>query len=251
MPAVRALAQQLNVDLTLVKASGLHGQITVDDVKKAVQKPSWMGHTETLHGVRYAMAKTMMQSHADVVSVTIFDDADITNISSNDLTSCFIMAIIEALKVEPALNAWFDGKTMQRCLHTNINLGLAIDTKEGLFVPVIKNIVDIPIAQIREKINVFKRAAKDRTFSPEELQDATITLSNFGVFSGRYATLTVVPPTVAILGCGKTREAVLPFCGKIDIRRIVPLSLSFDHRAITGGEAARFLAAVICYLEQL
>jgi 2-oxoisovalerate dehydrogenase E2 component (dihydrolipoyl transacylase) len=85
--------------------------------------------------------------------------------------------------------------------------------------------------------------------SPSDLQGATLTLSNFGMIAGRYATPIVVPPMVAILGCGKIRDVVVAHNGEMKIRRIAPLSLTFDHRAVTGGEATRFLATLIKHLE--
>lgn len=250
MPAVRAFAKQLNIDLATVTPTGKDGQITAEDVKKMVGH-SLPENAETLHGARLFMAKAMMQSHQEIVSVNITEDADITNLSNTDITYCVIQAMIAGIQTEPGFNAWFDGKTMSRSLKENINLGLAVDTEEGLFVPVIKDVENKSQAEIRDNINRFKNAAKDRSFSPEDFQHGTITLSNFGIFTGRYASLIIVPPMVAILGCGKIREAVLPINGKIEIRRILPLSLSFDHRALTGGEATRFLGAIIKTLETM
>lgn len=251
MPAIRALAKQLQVDLSVVKATGPNGQITADDVRKyAEQEETTSGKVLPLRGVRHFMAQAMMQSHQEVVAVTISDDADITNLPSNaDFTVSMMQAMIAGVKAEPALNAWFDGKKMERILHDNINLGLAIDTEEGLFVPVMRDIADKSAIELRTEINKFKIAAKDRTLKPHDFQGGTISLSNFGVFAGKYANVIIVPPMVAIMGCGKIREVVGVNQGKIEVRRIVPLSLSFDHRAITGGEATRFLAAVINNLQ--
>lgn len=252
MPAVRALAKQFNVDINHVKGSGRDGQITAEDVKKYAEKtsPSVAGKTEKLHGVRHFMALAMMQSHQEVVPVTISDDADITHLTDkSDFTVFMMQAIIAGVKAEPALNAWFDGKTLTRTLHDEINLGLAVDTTEGLFVPVLKDIANLSKEELRATIDRFKKSAQNRSFSPQELQGGTITLSNFGVFAGRYANLIIVPPMVAIIGCGKIREVVGVHQGTIAIRKIVPLSLSFDHRAITGGEATRFLSAVIQHLQ--
>lgn len=253
MPAVRALAKQMQVDLNKVKATGPQGQITADDVRLHAEQPSSdvNGKVIPLRGVRHFMALAMMQSHQEVVPVTISDDADITDLPRDaDFTVYMMQAIVAGVKAEPALNAWFDGKKMERILYDEINLGLAIDTEEGLFVPVIKNMDHKSPKELRGDINHFKASAKDRTLKPEDFQNATITLSNFGIFAGQYATLIVVPPMVAILGCGKIREIVGVNQGKMEIRRVVPLSLSFDHRAITGGEATRFLAAVIDHLQK-
>lgn len=249
MPAVRALAKQLQVDLACVTASGSDGQITAEDVKRAATFQSQLtDHSETLHGVRRSMAIAMAKSHQEVVPVTIVEDADINQIKS-DFTTHLIQAIVAAAKAEPSLNAWYDGKTMQRSLHQEVNVGLAMDTEEGLFVPVLKNAANQPTDALRSKIDDFKKTVRSRTIPPSDLQGATITLSNFGTMAGRYANPIIVPPMVAILGCGKLRDEVRVREGQMEIRRIAPLSLTFDHRAVTGGEATRFLAAVIHYLE--
>ncbi|MDR3477301.1 MAG: dihydrolipoamide acetyltransferase family protein [Gammaproteobacteria bacterium] len=251
MPAVRALAKQMHVDLNAVKPSGPQGQITAEDVKNAAnQKGGTIGVAETLHGVRRAMANVMTQSHQEIVPVTLIDDADITDFpKGTDITARLIQAMIAGIKAEPALNAWYDGKALERRLFAEINIGLAIDSEEGLFVPVLKDVAKSDPKVWREQIETFKKSVASRTVSPSELHGATITLTNFGMIAGRYATPIVVPPMVSILGCGKIREAAIVYNGKIEARRIAPLSLTFDHRSVTGGEASRFLAAVIKALE--
>ncbi|MHB1946602.1 MAG: dihydrolipoamide acetyltransferase family protein [Gammaproteobacteria bacterium] len=262
MPAVRALAKQLNVDINLVPPSGPQGQITAADVKKfasqktathpsVFQKNTAGGSVEALHGVRRVMATAMSQSHQEIVPVTIVDDADITDLPEGaDITVSLIQAIVTGVQAEPSLNAWYDGKTMERCLMKQVHIGLAVDTQEGLFVPVLKDVANQSVQEVRAVINRFKKSVRDRSIAPSELQGATITLSNFGMIAGRYATPIIVPPMVAILGCGKIREAVMPDHGRLVIRRMMPLSLTFDHRAVTGGEATRFLGAVIKNLEE-
>jgi 2-oxoisovalerate dehydrogenase E2 component (dihydrolipoyl transacylase) len=261
MPAVRALAKTLNIDLYSVTASGPQGQITTEDIRNfsqqsavspfAKQATNKDAAVETLKGVRRTMAIAMTQSHQEIVPVTLIDDADITHLSATaDITVCVLQAMVAAVKSEPALNAWYDGKTMERCLHHKIHIGIAMDTKEGLFVPVIKNASEKSDQELRTIIDTFKLSTRDRSIPVTELQGATITLSNFGMFAGRYATPIIVPPMVAILACGRVRDEVRAYQGDIAIRRILPLSLTFDHRAVTGGEASRFLARLIQYLEQ-
>lgn len=250
LPAARVLAKELNVDLKEVTPTGPHGLITPDDVKKSLEIKATTHHlpgqTDSLHGVRRVMAQTMMQSHRDIVPVTIIEDADMTDLPKDtDMTAKLLQAIAFAVKSEPALNAWFDGKKLERKLFTEVNIGLAVDTPEGLFVPVIKNVENYSAKALREKIDEYKKAVKDRSIAQSDMQGGTITLSNFGTITGRYATPIIVPPTVAILGCGRSREIAMPRDGKVVIGRIVPLSLTFDHRAVTGGEATRFLGAVI------
>lgn len=248
MPAVRALAKQLNIDINIVIGSGTQGQITADDVKRTSNggQHAVLGQVEKIHGVRRSMSIAMTQSHQEVVPVTIIEDADITNLAADcDMTVCLIKAMIAGIKVEPAVNTWFDAKNMERRLFTEVNVGLAMDTDEGLFVPVLKDVEKNNAQQLRDQIEAFKKTLKSRTILPSDLQGATITLSNFGMIAGRYATPIIIPPMVAILACGRTREMVVAHEGKIEIRRVIPLSLTFDHRAVTGGEATRFLAAFI------
>lgn len=251
MPAVRTLAKQMNIDLNLVKPSGPQGQITIEDVKKfASQKTKLPGNVEPLHGVRRFMAVAMAQSHQEIVPVTIVEDADVTDMPKEaDITVTLIEAIVAAAKAEPSLNAWFDGKNMERCLHKEVNLGLAVNTDDGLFVPVIKDAANKSPQELRTAINNYKQSVRDRSVAPSDLQGGTITLSNFGMITGRYANPIIVPPTVAILGVGRIRDEVSVREGKMAICRILPLSLTFDHRAATGVEATKFLAAVIKYLE--
>lgn len=252
-PAVRNMAKELNIDLNTIKPTGPNNTITIQDLKQTTEKTtSLLEGFEPLHGVRRAMAINMVQSHAAVVPVTIVEDADIQAIpKEEDLTFRLIRAVIAACKAEPALNAHFDGKNISRRLFDEINIGLAVDTPAGLFVPVIKDAQTLSKEALRSLINNFKQQAQGKEFSKEVLQGATITLSNFGVFVGRYASPIVIPPTVAILGVGKLRDEVVAISLQPSVHRILPISLTFDHRAVTGGEAARFLAALIGDLSQL
>jgi 2-oxoisovalerate dehydrogenase E2 component (dihydrolipoyl transacylase) len=251
-PAVRAMAKQLNVDLGKVKPTGPGGTITVQDINQAsenVQQNIPEGF-EPLHGVRRAMAITMALAHNQIVPVNIVDDADIQHFTpSDDITLRLIRAVIAACEAEPAVNAHFDGKSLSCKLFKEINLGLAVDTAKGLYVPVLKDIASLNKEQLRARINQFKEQAQKQEFPREELQHATITLSNFGIFAGRYANPIIVPPTVAIIGVGKIRDEVVAIAGKVEVHKIIPISLTVDHRAITGGEAARFLAAFIADLQ--
>lgn len=257
MPAARVLAKQMNIDLSQVTPTGPQGLITPDDVKKLIdKKPSLIttaitGKTESLHGVRRAMAQVMAQSHREIVPVTIIENADITDLPpKTDLTVLLLKAMADAVKAEPALNAWFDGNSLERRLFDEVNIGLAVDTAEGLFVPVIKHVEKQSADELRLQVDAFKKSVNSRTIAPADMQGATITLSNFGTISGCYATPIIVPPTVAILGAGRSREMAVCRNGQLTVGRMMPLSLTFDHRAVTGGEATRFLATVIKKLQQ-
>ena len=143
------------------------------------------------------------------------------------------------------LNAWFDGSTLTHRSIEQIDLGVAVDTSDGLFVPVLRDIANRSEKHLRKGLNALRKDVKARTIPPQELQRATITLSNFGTIAGKFASPIVVPPQVAIIGAGVIREQPVAHKGSCAIHTILPLSLSFDHRCITGGEAARFLKALI------
>ncbi|HJR11248.1 MAG TPA: dihydrolipoamide acetyltransferase family protein [Rhodanobacteraceae bacterium] len=285
VPAVRAMAKKLKVDLTRVAPSGAGGVVTMQDVKNAAAsgsaallpspaaarhplpmgegtrsslsqsgKPmrttppsvSVTGQPEQLKGVRRNMARVMAQAHAEVVQTTLVDDADLHQwLGKQDITSRTIRAIVTACKTEPALNAWFDGQNLTLTKHPHVDLGIAVDTPDGLFVPALRNADMLDARGLREGINRLRAQVEDRSIPASELTGYTISLSNFGMFAGRYGTVVVVPPCVAIVGVGKLSHDVVAVIGGIEVHRRLPISLTFDHRACTGGEAARFLKAIL------
>ncbi|MFZ2751997.1 MAG: dihydrolipoamide acetyltransferase family protein [Lysobacteraceae bacterium] len=300
MPAVRAMARKLGVDLSRVRASGADGVATMDDVKRAAadgsarpgaasvggpsgpiqttpapllaakaaptnsaqqrtqlsttgkpmrtQPPSVSvsGQPEQLKGVRRNMARVMADAHAKVVPTTLTDDADIHAWAhGNDMTARLVRAICVAAKTVPALNAWFDGDNLTRTLHPHVDIGIAVDTDDGLFVPALRNADMLDARGVREAIGRLRTQVEDRSIPPGELSGYTISLSNFGMFAGRYATPVVVPPCVAIVAAGRARHQITPVIGGFESHKVIPLSITFDHRACTGGEAARFLRAML------
>ncbi len=245
-PAVRALARRLDVDLSIVTPSGNNDTITAADVQRVAKIFEEVGALEPLRGVRRAMAKTMTMAKDEVVPVTIYDDVDIDAWKENgDITVRLIRAIAQACKAEPALNAWYDSHAIGRRLLKKIDLAIAVDTPDGLFVPVLRDVANRDSNDIRKGLEAIKSAVRERNIPPEEMRGYSFTLSNFGTFAGRYANPIVVPPTVGILACGKIRQDVIAINNAPNVRWIMPLSLTFDHRAATGGEATRFLDALI------
>ena len=295
MPAVRAMARKLGVDIARVAPSGADGTVSMDDVKRAAAdgsaKPSAAaptrsgaqvaaapvaapasrstlsqsgkpmrtqppgvsasGQPEQLKGVRRNMARVMADAHAQVVPTTLVDDADLHAWSGRqDITARLVRSIVVACKAVPALNAWFDGANLTRTLHPHVDIGIAVDTDDGLFVPALRNADMLDANGVRAAIKRLRTQVEDRSIPSGELSGYTISLSNFGMFAGRYATPVVVPPCVAIIGAGKLSHDVVAVMGGIEVHRRMPISLTFDHRACTGGEAARFLAALLDDLAQ-
>ncbi|MCX7514567.1 dihydrolipoamide acetyltransferase family protein [Frateuria hangzhouensis] len=291
VPAVRALAKKLKVDLAKVRPTGADGVVTMKDVKDAAANGSAplgaravpasagrhlapelpqpepqrgpvslagkpvrtappsqpaTGQPEQLKGVRRNMARVMSDAHAQVVPTTLVDDADLHAwLGKQDITARLIRAIVAACKAVPALNAWFDGKNLTRTMHGHVDIGIAVDTDDGLFVPALRNADVLDGAGVRAAIKRLRSQVEDRSIPSSELSGYTISLSNFGMFAGRYATPVVVPPCVAIIGAGKLSHDVVAVMGGIEVHRRMPISLTFDHRAATGGEAARFLKALL------
>src|SRR6266581_4189168 len=249
LPAVRALARKLDVDLNLVQASGPGGTITRADVERAAKSLAEAGPAEALRGMRRAMAQRMAAAHAEVVAATVTDDADIGGWRNGEDASIRLMrAIATACKAEPALNAWYGAGA--RRMFKRIDIGVAIDTEGGLIVPVMRNVGERDARDLRAGLDRLRADAVARAIPTEELRGATITLSNFGMIGGRFASLVVVPPQVAIVGAGRINEMVVAHKGQPSVRRVLPLSLTFDHRVVTGGEAARFLVALKSDLER-
>jgi len=263
LPVARALARHLQIDLASIEGSGADGVIRLGDVlahggtaaRGRDEFPSInlaAGDTpEPLRGARRAMSQSMSLSRDHVAGSTVCDDADIDGWARpGDYMLRLIRALARGCSTEPALNAWFDAANASRILFERIDLAIAVDTPGGLIVPVLRDIRGMPPESLRAAIAAHKQAAHQRTVPPADLRDFTLMLSNFGTLAGRYGIPRVVPPAVAILGAGKVRHDAVVMDGRVVAHRRMPLSLSFDHRCVTGGEACRFLAAVIADLEK-
>lgn len=257
-PAVRSLASRLGVDLAGVTGTGGAGTITRNDVEMAAARaaapsaePLREGDTlEPLRGVRRAMDANMARAHTQVVPASVTDEADIGDWpEGTDVTLRLIQAIAVACRAEPAINASYLGRDTGRVLHDYVDLGIAVDTPDGLFVPVLRDVANRDPEDLRQGLEAMKADVRARTVAPEHLRGQTITLSNFGAIAGRHATLVVVPPQVAIVGAGRARDAVVAQHGHAVVTRVLPLSLTFDHRVVMGGEATRFLRALIADLQ--
>jgi 2-oxoisovalerate dehydrogenase E2 component (dihydrolipoyl transacylase) len=251
LPAMRALARKLDVDLNLVQPSGPGGIITRADIERAAKSLVEAGPAEPLKGMRRAMAQRMTSAHAEVAVTTVTDEADIDGWRhGEDVTVRLVRGIAAACRAEPSLNVWYNSESGERRLLKRVDVGIAVDLEGGLIVPVLRNVGERDSVDLRAGLDRMRADAKARSIPPEELRGATITLSNFGMIGGHFASLVVVPPQVAIIGAGHATQQVVVREEKPVIRRILPLSLTFDHRVVTGGEAGRFLAALKANLEK-
>jgi len=246
-PAVRALARRLGVDLGTVTGSGPGGVVTSADVEAAAADHA---HVEPLRGVRRAMAAAMERAQRAVVPATVHEVADLGEWATNtDPTVRLLRAVGAAAAAVRALNAHYLGPDQGRRMHDEVHVGVAVETEDGLFVPVLRDVTRRDASDLRAELDRLVAAVSDRSIRQEQLTGATISLSNFGMHGGLFAELVVVPPQVAIVGAGRVHDAVVARAGSATVRATMPISLTFDHRVVTGVEAARFLGALLADLQ--
>ncbi len=281
-PAVRALAKELGVDINRIKGSGPEGRVLEKDVRQfadakgkppepekkvtKVKKYDLYGYVDRipLRGVRRSIAKAMVKSKYTAPHVTAMDEADVTELWKIrekekkaaekkgvrlTILPFIIKAVVAGLMEHPYLNATLDDENEEIILKKYFNIGVATDTPEGLMVPVVKNAKDKSILQIAQELTQLVEKARNRTIDLADLKGGTFTVSNYGALGGVYATPIINYPEVAILGIGKIREMPVAKSGKLVVRKILSLALSFDHRVVDGAEGARFLNTVIARLE--
>jgi len=281
MPAVRKLARELKVDLRTIKGSGPQGRITKEDVQKAsgkreekppekvvkaARKYDMYGYVERvpLRGMRKTIARAMVRSKYTAPHVTAMDEADITRLvalrekekekaakKGIHLTYLpfVVKAVMAGLEEHPNVNATLDDENEEIILKKYFNIGVAVDTKDGLMVPVVKNVKEKSILQLADELTKLSEKARSRTIDLADLKGGTFTITNYGAVGGIYGSPIINYPEVAILGLGRIQEKPVVVEGRIEVRKMLPLSLSFDHRVVDGAEAARFLNTVIDHLE--
>ena len=257
-PGVRALARRLNVDLAqLQPEGGYKGEyISVEMVRAAAtaaagrQQKSGVAAAATeakaqkASPARRAMALAMTRSREQVAPMTLCDEVDISAWwGQQSATLRLIRAVQGAATAEPTMNATYREDVLH-CADT-VNIGLAVDSPKGLYVPVLRDVASRSDTDLLDAIEDYKEQARAGGIAQADLQGATILLSNFGSLAGRFATPVVLPPTVAIVAAGRTYDGVIAADGTAVVRPLLPLSVSADHRAVTGGELARFLRALL------
>ena len=293
-PAVRKIARQFGVELGLVKGTGRKGRVLKEDVQAYVKKQlaspassgassgagippipsidfSKFGETELrpMSRIKQATAKNLHRSWLNVPHVTQFDEADITELeifrktqnaelvnSGQKLTPLAFMvaACVSALKQFPQFNASIEPDYKNLILKKYYNIGVAVETPDGLVVPVIKDADKKGIVELATETATLAQQARDKKLPIDSMQGATFTISSLGGIGGTQFTPIVNAPEVAILGVSKSKMTPVWNGDKFEPRMMLPLSLSYDHRAIDGAEAARFtdyLSAVLADLRRM
>lgn len=258
-PVARRLAKDHGVDLNLVQGTGPNGRITEEDVRRAIELGAIA--TEQLipvAGIRSVIAQRMHESLQTMAQVTLVTEADVTDLEhlreelkqQFDLTytDLIIKAVAQVLREHPRLNAWVEGENIR--LVRSIHVGVAVALEDGLVVPVLHDADRKSLREIAQESQRLALHAREGKLTRDEVTNCTFTVTNLGMYGVDAFTPIINPPEVAILGIGRIFEK--PARGTQDVvvwRRVLTLSLTFDHRAVDGAPAAAFLQAVCKQLE--
>jgi len=286
-PAAKKLAEENNIDLAAIQGSGKGGRITKEDVLKAVAaleqpEPVTPAATNTatvpatvsgerverrvpMTRLRASIARRLVDAQQTAAMLTTFNEVDMHAImdlrtqyrddfekahngTRLGFMSFFVRASIEALKRFPAVNASIDGSDI--VYHGYQDIGVAVGSPRGLVVPVIREADSLTLAELEDQVRAYGIKARDGKLSIDEMSGGTFTISNGGVFGSLLSTPILNPPQTAILGMHKIQERPMAIDGEVQIRPMMYLALSYDHRLIDGSEAVRFLVTIKDFLEE-
>lgn len=288
-PAVRRLARELGVRIDELTGTGIGGRVTAADVRAAADalpaspasparpasKPgpaaphsAAAGDTDRIpfRGVRRTIAEHLRYSVDRAIHFTVMDEADVSALdelrrrlvaASNEKVSLLPFVAAAVCRVLTGrngapfrrLNSTVDDDRQEIVQHRAVHLGIATDTESGLMVPVIRNANQMGVLEISRQIAELAREARDRTIPPHRLTGSTFTISNFGAMGGRFGTPIINYPEAGILAVGRAHEGVVVRQGMLGVGKLLPLSLSADHRVIDGATASTALARIIELLQ--
>ena len=265
-PAARRIAREKNIPLSSLKPGGKYGEIHVLDVKTATQinpqtLDSVTGELERvkLTNIQIITGKRMLQSYLEIPSVTVNTEADVTELLAIrkrlnadeefhfTINDFIIKAAVRALIKNPRMNASLDGDEL--LLYSNVHLGVAAATPRGLLVPVIRNAETKSLSDISQEMRQIRKKAEKGTLSPDDLTGSTFTISNIGKFGVTSFTPIINQPEAGILGVCAVKDRLARINGEITDRKIMGLSLTFDHRIVDGAESALFIQTLREFLE--
>ena len=282
-PAVRRIATENSIDLTTVEGTGPHGRITKGDLQRLLGSESAVSssvttapisepatsHSVPLTRIQKLSAKHLHNSWTQVPHVTHFDDADITELENwrqqlkqqhpeqkLSLLPFVMKAVAACLKQLPRFNSQLDDAGDMLTQNAHCHIGIAVDTADGLIVPVIKNVDQKGVLELATELSSTAERARQGQLSAAELQGGSTTISNLGGIGGQHFTPIINAPEVSILGLGQSRwqlQRVGPpnSASEIADRLIQPLALSYDHRVIDGALAAQYIALLKSQLEDI
>jgi pyruvate dehydrogenase E2 component (dihydrolipoamide acetyltransferase) len=254
-PAPAPAARRVDMPSTSVP------QQAIMPARPPVLVPAGDGNRIPFRGVRKTIANRLRQSVDRAVHFTVMDEVDVTDLddvrkrtsaASGEKLSYLpfvVSAVCRALKKFPALNAIVNDDAEEIVRHNVVHMGIATDTEQGLTVPVIPQADALGVLEISRHIAELARMTRDRSIPRERLSGSTFTISNVGSYAGRFATPIINYPEVGILAVGRTRDAVVVRRGGMHIAKVIPLSLTCDHRCVDGAEAAQCLQLIMDLLQ--
>jgi pyruvate dehydrogenase E2 component (dihydrolipoamide acetyltransferase) len=244
-PLVRRLADELGIDLATVSGTGPQGRITEQDVRSAQQGDGAAPkeRREPIRGVKRQMFEHLSRAHHEIPPVTWVEECDFTDVDLSQLLPRTLQAVARSLQDFPELNARIDGNDL--VLIERYDIGIAVQTDQGLVVPVVRNVDERSLDELDAEIRRLADAAHAGKLAPEELRDGTFTVTSAGKSAGLFTTPLINHPQVAILGVYRIAERPVVRDGTVTVRRMGNISVTFDHRVIDGKRAADFGLAVI------
>lgn len=275
-PHVRSIAREMGIDIRKINGTGPGGRITREDLEKVAVSSSpaektWMAQLwdaddvsyEPLTQLRKTIARNMLNSKHNAAHVTVIEEVEISELiairekykakyaeRNAKLTYLpfIVKATVLALKQHRIMNAQMDLENNRMIYKNQYNIGIAMDTPEGLVVPVIRNADKLSLFEIAQQISNFAAKARERKLTLDDMKGGTFTISNFGSISGIFGTPVINYPQVGILGVGRIVEQPVVKNHKVEVGNVLGLSLSVDHRVVDGGDTARFLKQITDHL---
>ncbi|MFZ5479868.1 MAG: dihydrolipoamide acetyltransferase family protein [Myxococcota bacterium] len=275
-PAVRHAARAAGVDIAEVPGSGKDGRVTRADIDAFVAHPSEVKAPPAIHptggeeririiGLRRKIAEKMVQAYRTAPHFTYVDEVDASRLvalraqlnaaaSDRGVKLSYLPFIMKALSIVfrefPTLNAVMDEEEFALVLKRDVNIGIATDTDAGLYVPVVKNVERKSLLELAGEVADLTRRTRENKVKLDELTGGSFTITSVGNIGGRFATPILNHPEVAILGVNQIHDRPVAIDGKVEVRPMMYLSPSFDHRVIDGAVGARFVSALKRVLEQ-
>jgi len=273
-PVARAMAKELKLDINKISGTGPGGRVTKSDIQNfqlqnvpaetpVIQHPAAEGEEityEPLSQIRKTIAKNMINSKLSAAHMTVHEEVEISDLiwlrekykkvfSDKNVKLTYLpfilKATVNALKQHRQLNSQMDLENNRMMYKNYYNIGIAVDTTEGLVVPVIKDADKLTIFQMAQKIAELAEKAKERKLTLAEIRDGTFTLTNYGSIGGIYGVPVINYPQAGILGIGRILKTPVVKDDQIVPGNVLPLSLTVDHRIVDGGEATRFLIQIM------
>lgn len=277
-PVARAMAKDYGIDINEVSGTGPAGRVMKRDIETHTKSPAAIKITspippglahertrvEPLSQIRKTIAKNMLRSKQSTAHMSVMDEVEVSELVAarariNEALAdkgirlsylpFIIKAITLALKDHPMLNAELDMEK-ERIIYKNYyNIGIAMDTHEGLVVPVIKNADSKSLIQLAQELSALMEKAQERKLSLDDLRDGTFSITSYGSIGGYFAVPVIAYPQVAIFGIGRLTEKPIVKNHELAIGQILPISMSVDHRIVDGAEVSRFVNQVLAYLK--